>query len=170
MRGDPHHAARGARRLLRCCPPAWRARYGEEFAQLLVDDSTERPRSARRTADVVFSGLLARLARAGILGDALEAEAQMRASVALLAGAVSVFLILGISLWSQLTIGWQWSAASSPATWAAMPLMSGAVGAFAVLAILAALPLVWTIVTACADAKDGRCCPCWARSLSAWRS
>jgi len=69
------------------------------------------------------------------------------ASLALLTGALSAFLVFGIAIWSQLTIGWQWSAPSSPATRAAMLLMSGAVGACVVLAILAALPLVWTIVT-----------------------
>ena len=54
---DPH--AKRAQRLLRCYPSAWRARYGQEFTQLLIDDMSERPRSMTRTADVVRSGLLA---------------------------------------------------------------------------------------------------------------
>ena len=31
-------AERRARLLVRCYPPAWRARYGDEFVQLLVDE------------------------------------------------------------------------------------------------------------------------------------
>jgi hypothetical protein len=139
---DPVRAERRARRLLRCYPPAWRARYGDEFTQLLLDEFAERPRAPRRTVDVVLSGVLARLVRAGVAGDGLEAQAQMRASLALLGGTLSAFLVLGIAIWSQLTIGWQWSAPSSPATRAGMLLMSAAVAAFAVLAILAAAPLV----------------------------
>ena len=40
----------------RCCAGirrAWRARYGEEFTELLLADFAERPRSWRRTANVV---------------------------------------------------------------------------------------------------------------------
>ena len=56
-------AAPGARaaRLLRWYPRAWRSRYGEEFAELLVADIEERPRSRSRTADVIRGGLVARL-------------------------------------------------------------------------------------------------------------
>lgn len=143
MSRDPARAERRAQRLLRCYPPAWRDRYGDEFTQLLVDEFAERPHSPRRTADVVLSGVLARLVRAGVAGDGLQAQAQMRASLALLGVTLSAFLVLGIAIWSQLTIGWQWSAPSSPATRAGMLLMSAAVAAFAALAVLAAAPLVW---------------------------
>jgi hypothetical protein len=64
--------ARRARRLLRWYPPLWRARYGEEFAELLIADLAERPRSWRRTADVARAGLLARLAGAGLATHPLE--------------------------------------------------------------------------------------------------
>jgi hypothetical protein len=57
-----------AERLIRWYPKAWRSRYGEEFAELLIDDITERPRSTARTLDVARGGILARLAAAG-LGD-----------------------------------------------------------------------------------------------------
>lgn len=61
-------ATRRARRLLRFYPRVWRARYGEEFTQLLIDDISERPHSVTRTADVVRTGLLARLASTGLAG------------------------------------------------------------------------------------------------------
>jgi hypothetical protein len=50
-------AVRRAKRLVRCYPRAWRARYGEEFTQLLLDDISERPRSLARTADVLRGGV-----------------------------------------------------------------------------------------------------------------
>lgn len=56
-------AERRARRLLRWYPQRWRARYGDEFTQLLIDDINERPCSWRRTLDVAQSGLAARLPR-----------------------------------------------------------------------------------------------------------
>jgi hypothetical protein len=52
-------------RLLRWYPPAWRARYGDEFTELLIAEFTERPRSWRRAVDVARGGLLARLTGAG---------------------------------------------------------------------------------------------------------
>jgi pimeloyl-ACP methyl ester carboxylesterase len=71
--GDPPEsvtddAPARAGRLLRWYPAAWRARYGEEFAELLTADIRERPRSAARTRDVVRGGIVARLADAGLAG------------------------------------------------------------------------------------------------------
>jgi hypothetical protein len=39
-----------AARLLRWYPRGWRERYGEEFAELLIAELEERPRSAGRRA------------------------------------------------------------------------------------------------------------------------
>ncbi|HEY5196955.1 MAG TPA: hypothetical protein VIJ51_08000 [Solirubrobacteraceae bacterium] len=137
---------RRAGRLVRCYPATWRARYGEEFAQLLIDDMSDRPRSWRRTADVVRSGTLARLTSAGLAGGALEPDAQIRAGLAGLGFALAGFLVLGIAIWSQLTIGWQWSAPAAPATTVAMVVMSGAVACFLVLFAAAGIPIIWTLV------------------------
>jgi hypothetical protein len=101
-------AAKRARRLLRCYPHVWRARYGDEFTQLLIDDMSERPRSMRRTADVIRTGLLARAASAGLAGDALEPQQQIRCGLAAVGCALIAFLAFGVAIWSQLTIGWQW--------------------------------------------------------------
>jgi len=59
-------AERRAARLLRWYPPAWRARYGDEFTELLLAEFAERPRSWRRAGDVARGGLLARLTGAGL--------------------------------------------------------------------------------------------------------
>lgn len=138
--------ARRAERLLRCYPAGWRERYGDEFTELLVDDICERPRSWMRTADVMRSGALARFTAAGLTGRALAPEQQMRAGLAWLGGALVAFLVVGIALWSQLTIGWQWSAPDAPATRVAMLVMSAAVLGLLVLALLSAIPLAWTLI------------------------
>jgi hypothetical protein len=138
--GPPERAAR----LLRCYPRAWRARYGEEFTELLVADLAERPRSPARTADVIRGGIVARLTEAGLCGlapdGAERAGRRARASLASLACCAAVFLGFGTAMWSQLAIGWQWSAPDTAAAVATV-VMSVAMLALAVLALLAALPV-----------------------------
>ena len=142
MSAPSRSATRRAQRLVRCYPRAWRARYGEEFTLLLVDDIDERPRSWRRTADVVGNGLLARVTYAGLAGRVLEPQQQLRASLTVLGCVLAGFLMFAVSMWAQLTIGWQWSAPAAPATTVAMLVMSGAMLCFMLLALLSALPLV----------------------------
>jgi hypothetical protein len=139
----PDEAARRAARLLLCYPKAWRSRYGEEFAELLMADICERPRSRMRTADVVRGGIVARLSAAGLCGWTLEPSAQVRASLVSLGWCVAVFVSFGAAMWSQLTIGWQWSQPDTAATTAATVVMSAAMLAFGVLALAAAAPVLW---------------------------
>ncbi len=141
----PDPAVQRAARLLRWYPKAWRSRYGEEFTELLIADISERPRSGSRTADVIRGGLVARLADAGLCGCGPGTQAQVRASLAALTCCAAVFLGVGGALWSQLTIGWQWSAPDRAATTVAAVVMSAAMGVFAVLALLAALPVAWNV-------------------------
>ena len=137
-------AGRRAARLLRWYPKAWRSRYGEEFAELLIADISERPRSLTRTADVVRGGIVARLAAAGLCGCTLEASAQVRAGLTALGWCVAIFVSFGAAMWSQLTIGWQWSEPDTAATTVAMVVMSAAMLAFLVLALSAAAPVLWS--------------------------
>ena len=65
---------RRAERLVRVYPDAWRARYGEELTQLLIDDMHERPLALSRTVDLVGHGLWARMAYAGVVGDVAAPE------------------------------------------------------------------------------------------------
>ena len=139
---SPDEAARRASRLLRWYPKAWRSRYGEEFAELLIADISERPRSRTRTADVARGGIVARLAAAGFCGCTLEASAQVRASLTALGWCVAIFVGVGTAMWSQLTIGWQWSEPDAAATTAAVVVMSAAMLAFAVLALAAIVPVL----------------------------
>jgi hypothetical protein len=142
----PEEAARRAERLLRWYPKSWRIRYGDEFAELLTSELTERPRSPRRAANVMGSGVLARLTNAGLTGHTLEPRDQVRAGLTSLGWALAVFLVFGIAMWSQLTIGWQWASPDSAGTTTAMVSMSGVLLLFGLLALLAAVPIAWTIV------------------------
>ena len=142
----PDPDAQRAGRLLRWYPKAWRSRYGEEFTELLISDIGERPRSRSRTADVIRGGIVARLADAGLSGSAPGATAQVRASLASLACCAAVFLGFGGAMWSQLTIGWQWSEPDTVGTIATL-VMSGAMLVFAVLALLATLPVAWGVAS-----------------------
>ena len=58
--------------MLRWYPREWRARYGEEFTELLVSDMSERSRSVRTPADVAVNGIVAGLAYAGLGQSTLE--------------------------------------------------------------------------------------------------
>lgn len=146
MEDSPGGNVKRATSLLRWYPKDWRARYGDEFTELLIADLAERPRSWRRTLDVARNGLVARLAAAGLGEGALEPRTQARTSLASLGCALAVFLAFGIAMWSQLTIGWQWSDPDTTATRAAMVVMSGAVALFMGLALLAAIPVAWEVV------------------------
>jgi hypothetical protein len=138
-----------AERLIRWYPKSWRSRYGEEFTELLVADIAERPYSRARTLDVARGGVLARLAVAGLGAWSLDTSPQRRArtSLAWLACSLAVFLGFGAAMWSQLTVGWQWSAPDTEATRVATLLMSASMAAFAVLAVAAAVPILRTVLT-----------------------
>jgi hypothetical protein len=139
-------AARRAARLLRWYPRDWRSRYGDEFAELLIADISERPKSWRRHADVATSGMVARLIPTGLTGHAIDPADQVRASLASLGYLLGVFLSFGAALWAQLTIGWQWSKPDSSAIAVAMILMSCAVLLLGGLAVLAAIPVACAVI------------------------
>jgi hypothetical protein len=140
----------GSRRaywLLRWYPRSWRARYGEEFTELLIAEFAEQPRSWRRAADVARGGLFARLTSAGLTsagipGNPHDPAAGQRASLATLACSVAVFLTAGATMWAQLAVGWEWAPPAAPGAAIAMAVMSAAMLLFTVLAVLAAAPAV----------------------------
>jgi hypothetical protein len=134
-------ADRRAAALLRWYPAGWRARYGDEFAELLAADLAERPSCWRRTADIVRCGLSARLGEAGLTARALDPAAQVRASLATVSCGLAAFLTLGLAMLAQLAIGWQWTSPGGAATTAGSVLMCGAAGAVALLGVIAAVPL-----------------------------
>jgi hypothetical protein len=138
---------RRATRLLWCYPRSWRARYGEEFVELLVAELSERPHSWRRGADVARTGMLARLGAIGLGPRVLEPAEQIRASLACVVAAVAVFLAFATAMWAQLTVGWQWSPPDTVATKSAVEVMSGAMVVFVALATAAAVPVLWCVLS-----------------------
>jgi hypothetical protein len=141
--GEVEHRAE---RLLRWYPKSWRARYGDEFAALLNSELSEQPQSWRRTANVAWSGVVARLTSAGISAHTLDTSDQALSSLASLGCALVVFIAVGASMWSQLTIGWQWAAPDTIGTTAAMVVMSAVMLVFVALAVLAAVPIAATVL------------------------
>jgi hypothetical protein len=86
-----------------------------------------RPPRARRLCDA------RRDAGAGLGGCSLaDRTDQVSASLVSLACCAAVFLGLGAAIWSQLTIGWQWSAPDARATTVAIVMLSATMLAFAV--------------------------------------
>jgi hypothetical protein len=155
--GGDEDAARRAGRLLRCYPRAWRDRYGEEFAELLISDIAERPRSASRVLDVARAGIAARLADVGLSGVPVTGQdGQPARALASLSACLAVFVIVGAAMWSQLTVGWQWSAPASTATTAGMVAMSAAVLLFAALALIAALPVGYVVTARLMTGRNRR--------------
>ena len=141
-------AARRAARLLRWYPASWRARYGEEFTELLLAEFAERPRSWRRAADVARGGAVARLTGAGLAGRLPEPSEQARAGLATAAWSLAAFLIVGVAMWAQLATGWEWAPPGAGAATAALVAMSAAAAFLAALALLAAIPLAWSAARA----------------------
>ena len=157
-----------AARLLRWYPRAWRKRYGEEFAELLAADIEERPRSAGRTLDIARGGIVARLAGVGLAGFPVAVPVgggaematargrQLAASLASLAVASAVFLVVGAAQWSQLLNAWVWTGrlrvrAPGPSTPAYAAERTTTLGitavivAFLALTAIAAIPAVLTV-------------------------
>jgi hypothetical protein len=164
-------AARQAERLLRWYPRIWRDRYGEEFAELLVSEIEERPHAAGRTLDVVRGGIVARLSAAGLCGVPLRDSAaamgtrpdagvgrHVTASLVALGCCLAIAAGFGAAMWSQLTIGWQWSRPASTASAAAFATVatSVAMSALLVIAVLAALPVLAAVGARIARRRAGR--------------
>ncbi|GAB3965445.1 hypothetical protein GCM10029978_028200 [Actinoallomurus acanthiterrae] len=146
MTASPEAVTRRAERLVHWYPRVWRDRYGEEFAELLIAEISERPRSWRRTADVIRNGLLARLACAGLAEHGIELPDRVRVRLVALGCASATFLACGLTMWAQLIIGWRWSRPDTDITTTAIVVMSGAMLLFLALAVLAAVPIAWALL------------------------
>ena len=140
--GTPSAAPRA---LVRWYPASWRARYGDEFTELLVADIAEQSRSWRRNVDIARCAMGARMAGAGLTRSTLAPHEQTCAALATLACATGAFLAFAVAMWSQLGIGWQWSKPSVTETTAAVLAMTIAMVVFGALALAAAVPVVWSV-------------------------
>ena len=153
-------------RLLRAYPPAWRERYGAEFAALLED----APLSWRVRFDVLRGGFLQRLRGAGLVGDDVPAGEQLRSGVLLVLCSWTAFVVAGCGF-QKFSEHWK---AATPIGARAVPsvafdslVFAAAIGSAAVLlGIAVCLPAIvsflrsggWPLV---------RCRIVWAVAVSA---
>lgn len=136
-------APRTISRLVRCYPPAWRSRYGEELEVLLLDSSAAEGIPWRTQVDVVLAGGRERL-RAAEFGDGGVPADRARAGALLVLCAWALFIMAGAAV-QKVSEHWQ---AAMPAASRALPsaafdvLVVAAVGASALVAsgIAASLP------------------------------
>ena len=149
-------AGRRVARLLRWYPRSWRARYGEEFAELLQAELAEQPRCCRRSADIIVSGLLARCTAAGLSSHELPPAEQIRYGVATLSCSLAGFLALGVAMLAQLATGWQWSSPHSAPVATGTVIMVIAVGCLALGVTAAAAPVAWLAIVALIRRRDRR--------------
>ena len=110
--------------MVRLYPPVWRARYGEEFQQLLVDDYAGGRSGARWWLNIARHGLLNRLADVDLAGELDGSERSLRRVPGLLGALLAVCLLGGAAMWSQLAVGWQWTAPASFKTQVGVEVMS----------------------------------------------
>ncbi len=143
------------RRLLAWYPQAWRARYGEEFAELLAAEYSEHSRGRRRSADIIASGLRARLAGAGLAAHPLDRDSAARASLAALICCGGAFAMFGTAMWSQLATGLQWAIPYDRGITQALDLESAGLLTFAAAALLGLAALI-RAATATARHGNGR--------------
>ena len=94
------------------------------------------------------SGLLARLAAAGLAGRPLDPDDQGRRSLAAFTSAASIFVTVGFAIWAQLTIGWQWSAPNTVGTASAMIVMTFGAVTIGAACVACAVPVAWLTVHA----------------------
>jgi hypothetical protein len=84
-------------RLLRWYPPAWRDRYGEDFAAYLEDAYPSGRLPWRARLSVVIGGIGERVRYAGIVGDRLPVADRARATVLVVLCSWTAFVIAGSS-------------------------------------------------------------------------
>jgi hypothetical protein len=141
----PSRARRRAGRLLRWYPAEWRARYGDEFRELLAADLAERPRSWTGV-DVAFGGIMARIAGMGLVGSPVNPSDRSRRCLATFGCALAVLLTFAISMWSQLDIAQRWTNPTTRVTHQAIDVMTVAVAVCVIATAVVAIPVAWTSV------------------------
>ena len=147
-------ADRGARRaaqLLQWYPRSWRARYGAEFAELLLAEFAEQPQNWRRSFDVASHGLLARLADAGLMSRRQPPERPLATAGC----ALAAFGALAVAMLAQLATGWQWVSPGSSYVTGATLVMTLAAGCIGLIGLCAAVPVIWQVLLA-VGRRNGR--------------
>jgi hypothetical protein len=93
--------SRRAGRLLRWYPTAWRERYGDEFVDHLEQEFADRTVDMRRTANIIYKGLAARVADVGFANADAIGEGRGHAAVATSFVLTSLMAIFMLNFWSR---------------------------------------------------------------------
>ncbi|MGC2168346.1 MAG: hypothetical protein WA580_04510 [Acidimicrobiales bacterium] len=102
------HDARRIARLLRWYPPSWRERYGEEFADHLEQEFADRRVDLRRSLNVAYKGIVARVDDLGLSNASMTPGGQTRAALGTSVILITITAVLAINFWSWAML--QWSA------------------------------------------------------------
>jgi hypothetical protein len=105
MSGDPNDARR-ATRLLRWYPIAWRERYGDEFADHLEQEFSDRRVDLKRSVNVAYKGLVARADDFGLSSASLNPGGQSRAALGTSFVLIALMAVLAINFWSWAMLMW----------------------------------------------------------------
>ena len=97
---------RRARRLLRWYPAAWRERYGEEFADHLEQEFSDRPIDLSRGVNVAYKGLIARFDDLGLSNRALGPSGQSRAALGTSFALITLLSVIALNYWSRAMLMW----------------------------------------------------------------
>jgi hypothetical protein len=100
MSGDAK-ATRRADRLLRWYPKEWRERYGEEFVDHLEQEFADRSVDSRRTLNIAYKGLVARVGDVGLSNATVSAGGQTRAAVGTSFVLMVFVAVLALNFWSR---------------------------------------------------------------------
>jgi hypothetical protein len=143
---DDVEIARRAYRMAGWYPRAWRQRYGAEFVDLMEQEFTDIPHSFRRTSNIMYKGIVARLREIGLVASPLNSNDQARPAIATIFVVAAVFLAFASNFWSVAMLGWNqdWRNPASTAVtiWTgAVTVLTGIVVALVVANLLA---LLWS--------------------------
>jgi hypothetical protein len=143
---DEVEISRRAYRLLGWYPRVWRQRYGAEFVDLMEQEFSEIPHSCRRTSNIMYKGIVARLREIGLVASPLNPRDQARPAIATIFVVAAVFLAFASNFWSVAMLDWNgdWRDPASTAVtiWTgAVTVLTGIVVALVFANLLALLGL-----------------------------
>jgi hypothetical protein len=143
---DDVEISRRAYGLLRWYPLAWRERYGAEFVDLMEQEFVENPRSLKRTSNIVYKGIVARLRELGLVASPLNSNDQSRSATSTVCVVAVVYVALALSFWSVAMLDWNYDWRNPAST--SVTIWTGAVtvlaGIVAVLVLANLFALLWS--------------------------
>lgn len=138
--------SRRAYGLLHWYPLAWRERYGVEFVDLMEQELAEKPRNIKRTSNIVYKGIVARLRELGLVSSPLNSSDQSRSATSTVCVVVVVYIALALSFWAVAMLDWNYDWRNPAST--SVTIWTGAVtvlaGIVAVLVLANLFALLWS--------------------------